>query len=157
MKLTSLVRLVALMALLACGLPASLAAQQTESRIVGRALDESKAALPGVTVTITSKQTGAIRTVVTDAEGAYVVTNLGPGGYTVQFELPSFQTQAREVVVGVGEVKTADILLGVGSDRAGRRHRRIPDAGHVHRRRLASTSRRKRWRTCRSTAATSRT
>ena len=80
MKLNLLVRLVALTALLACGLPASLAAQQTESRIVGRVVDESKAALPGVTVTVTSKQTGAIRTVVTDAEGAYVVTNLGPGG-----------------------------------------------------------------------------
>ena len=55
----------------------SVFAQQTESRIVGRLLDESKAALPGVTVTVTSKQTGAVRTAVTDADGSYVVTNLG--------------------------------------------------------------------------------
>ncbi len=114
MKLTSLVRLVGLLTLLAFGLPASLAAQQTESRIVGHALDESKAALPGVTITLTSKQTGASRTVVSDTDGSYVVTNLGPGHYTAQFELPSFQTQAREVTVGVGEVKTVDITLGVG-------------------------------------------
>ncbi|MBK5298273.1 MAG: TonB-dependent receptor [Vicinamibacteria bacterium] len=114
MKLTSVVRLVGLLALLAYGLPASLTAQQTESRIVGRALDESKAALPGVTITVTSKQTGAIRTVVTDADGSYVVTTLGPGAYTTQYELPSFQTQARDVVVGVGEVKTVDITLSVG-------------------------------------------
>ncbi len=98
MKLTSLVRLGGLLALLACGLPAPLAAQQTESRIVGRLVDDSKAALPGVTVTVTSKQTGAVRTVVTDADGSYVVTSLSPSVYTLQFELTSFATQAREVV-----------------------------------------------------------
>lgn len=114
MKFTSLVRLVGLLALLACGLPASLAAQQTESRIVGRALDQSKAALPGVAITVTSKQTGAIRTVVTDADGSYVVTNLGPGRYAVQYELTSFTTQAREVVLAVGDFKTLDVTLGLG-------------------------------------------
>ena len=35
-----------------------LAAQQTESRIVGRLLDESRSALPGVTVTVTATDTG---------------------------------------------------------------------------------------------------
>ena len=40
--------------------------------------DTSDAALPGVTVTVTSKQTGSVRTAVTDAAGAYVVTNLKP-------------------------------------------------------------------------------
>ncbi len=114
MKLTSLVRLTWLLALVACAWPLPLLAQQTESRIVGRLLDESKAALPGVTVTVTSKQTGAVRTVVTDAEGVYTVTTLSPGSYTAQFELPSFSTQAREVVLGLGEVKTIDITLGVG-------------------------------------------
>ena len=114
MKLTSLVRLGGLLALLACGLPAPLAAQQTESRIVGRLVDDSKAALPGVTVTVTSKQTGAVRTVVTDADGAYVVTSLSPSVYTLQFELTSFATQAREVSLGVGDVRTVDVTLGVG-------------------------------------------
>ena len=36
-------------------LPASTFAQQMESRILGKVLDQSKAALPGVTVTVTSK------------------------------------------------------------------------------------------------------
>ena len=114
MKLTSLVRLGGLLALLACGLPAPLAAQQTESRIVGRLLDDNKAALPGVTVTVTSKQTGAVRTAVTDADGSYVVTNLSPGVYTARYEMTSFATQAREVVVGVGDFKTVDVSLSVG-------------------------------------------
>jgi len=54
-------------------------AQQTESRITGRVLDQSQAALPGVTVTVTAKATAAVRTAVTDGEGNCAITNLGPG------------------------------------------------------------------------------
>jgi len=88
---------------LLCGaVPAT--AQQTESRIVGRVIDQSDAALPGATVTVTSKATSAIRTAITEADGAYGVTNLAPGTYTVVVELSGFQTQTREVVLGVGQV-----------------------------------------------------
>src|SRR5204862_6651776 len=67
--------------------PAAVFAQQTESRIAGRVLDDSKAAMPGVTVEVTSKSTGAVRTAVPGGDGTYTVTNLGPGAYTVKFEL----------------------------------------------------------------------
>jgi hypothetical protein len=43
-----------------------LLAQQTESRIIGSVLDASKAVLPGATVTVTSKTTGAVHETVTD-------------------------------------------------------------------------------------------
>ena len=66
------------------------AAQLTESRISGKATDASGAVLPGVTVTVTSTQTGAVRTAVTDAGGVFTVTNLGPGTYTVLFSLDGF-------------------------------------------------------------------
>ncbi len=65
-------------AVLALVTAAPAAAQQTESRIVGRVTDASGAVLPGATLTITSRQTGAVRTTVTDGEGRYVVTNLAP-------------------------------------------------------------------------------
>ena len=45
---------------------------------------KSGAALPGVTVTVTSKDTGAVRTDVTGADGTYTVTNLRPGRYDSQ-------------------------------------------------------------------------
>ena len=57
---------------LALALAAPAAAQQTESRIVGKITDANGGVLPGVTVTITAAQTGAVRTVTESAEwGAY--------------------------------------------------------------------------------------
>jgi hypothetical protein len=88
-------------------------AQQTESRILGRVLDTSKAVLPGVTVTVTAKETGATREAVTDAEGNYILTNLGPGGYAVIFELAGFQAQLREVVLGLAQVESVSVELVV--------------------------------------------
>ena len=90
-------------------------AQQTESRILGTLVDESGGALPGVTVTVTSTDTGAVRTVVSDTDGTYVVTNLGRGSYTVLAELSGFAPQNRTVTLGVGQVETVDLRLAVAA------------------------------------------
>src|SRR4029453_13313704 len=76
-------------------------AQQTESRPIGKVIDQSQAALPGVPVTRPPQQTGAVRTVVTDGDGTYTVTNLGPGTYIVQFDLSGFGTRKETVLLGV--------------------------------------------------------
>jgi hypothetical protein len=106
---------VAVMMLTSVMSPSAALAQQTESRIAGRVLDTSRAAIPGATVTVTSKQTGAVRTAVTADEGLYVVTNLGPGTYTVVFELSGFATQSRDVLLGVGQLESIDVTLGVAT------------------------------------------
>jgi hypothetical protein len=90
-------------------------AQQTESRITGRVLDQSQAALPGVTVTVTHSATAAVRTDVTDGEGNYAVTNLSPGAYTVTIELAGFGPKTREVVLGVGLSERVDVELSVAA------------------------------------------
>jgi outer membrane receptor protein involved in Fe transport len=106
-----------LAAAIACAMltaaPSVLMAQQTESRIVGRLVDDSKAAVPGVTITATSKQTGAARTAVSGAEGTYAITNLGPGTYTVIFDLAGFAPQTRDVTLGLGQIETVSITLGL--------------------------------------------
>jgi hypothetical protein len=91
-----------------------LVAQQTESRITGRLQDESKGALPGVTITVTSRDTGAVRTTVSAEDGSYAVTNLGPGPYLLKYEITGFTAQSRDVILGVGQRETVDIALGVG-------------------------------------------
>ena len=91
------------------------AAQQTESRIVGKITDASGAVLPGVSVTVTLRQTGAVRTVVTDSDGRYVVTNLAPGTYEVKGELDGFAPKSGELAVGAGDIKPLDLSLAVAN------------------------------------------
>src|SRR5688572_21660611 len=95
--------------------PANAVAQQTESRILGTLVDDSGGALPGVIVTVTSTDTGAVRTAVSDVDGTYVVTNLGRGSYTVLAELAGFAPQNRTVTLGVGQVETVDLRLPVAA------------------------------------------
>jgi hypothetical protein len=99
---------------LALVLAAPAAAQQTESRIVGKVTDTNGGVLPGVTVTITSPQTGAVRSAITDAEGRYTVTNLRPGSYEVRVELSGFAPGRGDVVLGAGDVKPMDLAMSVG-------------------------------------------
>ena len=101
---------VALVALL---LPALSNAQQIESRIIGKVLDQSKAALPGVTVTATSRDTGLVRTTVSGGDGSYTITNLPPGTYQVAFELSGFQAKTNTVTLGMAQVQTSDAELGM--------------------------------------------
>jgi len=93
--------------------PLAATAQQTESRITGKVLDQSQAALPGVTVTVTAKATAAVRTAVTDGEGNYAITNLGPGAYMVSIDLAGFAPKTREVVLGVGQIERVEVELTV--------------------------------------------
>jgi hypothetical protein len=82
----------------------SLTAQSTLGTIEGRVTDDTGAVLPGATVTVTSVQTGAVVTVVTNAQGLYRAPNLNPSEYTVRIDLSGFGSILREkVVVGVGE------------------------------------------------------
>ena len=85
MRLRSMVTLALV---LAFAVPAS--AQQTS--IVGTATDETKAVLPGVTVTAVELSTGAQFVSVTDERGEYRLLHMAPGRYKVQAELSGFAT-----------------------------------------------------------------
>jgi hypothetical protein len=75
--------------LVALAMPAH--AQTQTGVITGRATDSSGAALPGVTVTITSpNMIGGARTAVTDDTGVYRFTLLSGGQYVVSFNIPGF-------------------------------------------------------------------
>jgi hypothetical protein len=73
-------------------LPAGAAAQVTEATILGTVTDETKAVLPGVTVTATDLSTGRQYVALTDDRGQYRLPNIRPGEYRLQAELAGFST-----------------------------------------------------------------
>jgi Carboxypeptidase regulatory-like domain/TonB dependent receptor len=73
-------------------------AQTSGGTLIGRAQDKSGAALPGVTITATQKETGLVRNTVTEADGSFRLPSLPVGLYTVQAELNGFATVTTENV-----------------------------------------------------------
>ena len=63
-----------------------------EASIIGTVTDETKALLPGVTVTITELSSGNQYTAVSNEKGEYRLPTVPPGTYKIQAELPGFST-----------------------------------------------------------------
>src|SRR5258707_5062226 len=74
-------------------------AQLSTAQLSGRVTDESGAVLPGVTTTATQTATGFMRNTVTDASGAYILSNLVPGPYRLEVALPGFRTYVQTGIV----------------------------------------------------------
>jgi hypothetical protein len=83
-------------------------AQTVVGRISGTVRDASGAVVPGATVTVTNVATNLERTVKTDDEGFYTVTNLPVGTYVVSVEQSGFKK-----AVQTGIALTADARLTV--------------------------------------------
>ena len=62
------------------------------SALAGTVTDPSGAAIPNVTVTITSNETGQTRTTTTGTDGNYKFSLLPPGNYKVSFAVAGFKT-----------------------------------------------------------------
>ena len=78
-------------------------AQVDKGSIEAVAQDQSRAPLPGVTVTATRSETGYQSVAITDATGLARFPSLSPGSYVVDFNLDSF-----------APVKQQGIILRVG-------------------------------------------
>lgn len=99
--------------LLALSVP--LVSQTTTGRILGSVRDQTGAALPAATVTVTDVQRGITRTVTTDDSGGYVVPNLTPGVYTVRAESRGFKTvEHPNIQIEVATDLTVDLSLPTG-------------------------------------------
>jgi hypothetical protein len=74
--------------------------------------------LPGVTITLTSEQTGQVQTTVTGDAGAFLFAQLQPGTYTVAMTLTGFRTaQFENVAIDVGVERSLTARLEVGEVR----------------------------------------
>src|SRR5436190_9980120 len=85
------------------------------ANVGGIVTDDSGAALPGVTVTITNTANGRAQSVVSGSDGRYRVVQLQPGPYLVSAELQGFSTSRRNVTLVVGSDAELNISLGVAA------------------------------------------
>jgi hypothetical protein len=94
--------------------PRLIQAQTTISGdIAGAVSDQSGAAVPGATVTITDSETGAAQVVTTDSRGEFRANLLKPGNYSVSVSAPSFQTTETKAFVAVGQTSAVNVSLAV--------------------------------------------
>jgi outer membrane receptor protein involved in Fe transport len=84
----------------------------------GTIVDQAKAVLPGVTVTVTNQATGQTRQTVTGAEGRFVLATLVPGTYTVKAELSGFEPTTRTgLVLNVGQEISVALTMNLAGVR----------------------------------------
>ena len=98
-------------------LGSSAAAQSTaiNGTIEGTVKDEQAALLPGVTITLITIETGATRSVVSNAQGVYRAGLLPLGTYEIRMELPGFRTVERiGVSLAAGQTAVVNGVLAVG-------------------------------------------
>src|SRR3954447_22585393 len=90
-------------------------AQSSFGQISGIVTDPTGAAVPDATVTITSTNTQAKRTVQTDSEGDFIVTNLPIGDYSIAVSKTGFRTAQQAGVTITADAKiTSNFTLPLG-------------------------------------------
>jgi hypothetical protein len=83
-----------------------------QASIIGTAVDDTKAVLPGVSVTATDQAAGRQIVAVTNERGEYRLLNMPPGKYTVQAELAGFSMVVlRDVELLVGQNATIPFTM----------------------------------------------
>lgn len=96
--------------------PSPTSAQRQLGSIQGTIIDQTGAVLPGVTITVTNKDTGEVRTAVTNETGIYRVQSLDPGRYDVTAELGGFNKAARtDVTLSVGATLGLNLTMAAGA------------------------------------------
>jgi hypothetical protein len=97
---------------LAAASPVRAQSRLTGADLVGRVTDESKAVLPGATVTVVNRDTNLTRTATSDAQGEYKVPALPPGTYKVTVGVQGFANQARDgVTLQLGQTMELEFTL----------------------------------------------
>ncbi len=109
MRLPRLLLLVFCIFLAAAG-----SARAQTATIIGTVADQTRAVLPGATITATNLETGVATSAISGPAGEYRLQQLPPGKYRLQAELAGFSTvTVAEVELLVGQNATVPFALSV--------------------------------------------
>jgi Carboxypeptidase regulatory-like domain len=90
--------------------------QTNRASITGTVTDTSGALVPGVEVTATNTATNVSAKTISNQDGIYVVANLFPGQYSLEFRRDGFETLRRpSITLESTQVARIDAALKVGS------------------------------------------
>src|SRR5262249_20058423 len=87
-------------------LSVSLFAQAPTGSISGTVHDATGAVVPNAAITLTNRDSGFIRNLLSAGDGSYNVAALPPGVYQVKSTVPGFRTVVREATVETGAITT---------------------------------------------------
>src|SRR2546421_11530672 len=89
-------------------------AQAPTGNIDGVVTDSAGAHVAGARISITNRDSGLTRNLITSAEGNYSATALPPGVYRVNAEATGFQIVDRLATVEAGTTTTVNLTLEIG-------------------------------------------
>src|SRR5271170_7969668 len=93
-----------------------IASAQENASITGTVTDQTGAAVPGVTITVTQNRTGESRTTQSGGAGLYTIPALAIGTYDLKATAAGFQTYTKTgIVVDEAATVRADVGLTVGA------------------------------------------
>jgi hypothetical protein len=108
------IALLSIVAVLAAGPAFAQGAAGSTGTIQGQVVDESFAALPGVSITATGTAMLGAQTTTSGPEGNYRFLGLPAGTYKLVFEMPAFGRVVRdEVRVGIGFTASVNVAMKV--------------------------------------------
>ncbi len=84
---------------------------QTTGNLEGSVADQSRAALPGVTVELSSTSLQGVRDATTGADGRFRFPGLPPGSYVLRATLEGFGTVEKKATVTLDATVTVDVQL----------------------------------------------
>ena len=89
-----------------------LAAQVDSARLTGLVTDPTGSIIPGAKITVKNLRTGAVREVVSNPQGEYLVTNLAPAPHQVRGEMAGLgPTILDDITLSVGQERRLDLVL----------------------------------------------
>ncbi|MEQ1884885.1 MAG: TonB-dependent receptor [Bryobacteraceae bacterium] len=118
MSLRTLSRIAAVVFLCALSMAIG-SAQLTQATLKGSITDPSGAGVSGSQVAVKNEGTGEIRSTEADNSGAFVLTAMNPGSYTLTISASGFGTkEQREFVLNVGRITEVNIKLELATQQS---------------------------------------